>query len=298
MKQEDLKLKFKRNEKFKEIVLLFSAMNIPFEIRSEGNFKIILVEKNERRNALSQIYCYRKENQLVLKDVLSEKDKFDYFSYYLVIVVFFSFYLFQMMEKNFFLELNILELGVLSVKKVWQNEWYRLITALTLHADFLHILSNALFGGLIIYFVLKKIGKGTGWFFVLISGIAGNLISVLVQHETYVALGSSTACFGALGLLTGERIFNSGRTNLIIKNTAFLPFASSLAFLGLFGTSAGSDITAHFSGYLCGLLIGSIYTFSSKKVNLKNRFLNIFFGCLSVLIIVLSWVMAFTKISQ
>lgn len=289
--RKELVLKFNRKEKFKEISLLFYAMNIPFEVKSKDNMRLIIVPEKERRNALFQIYCYRRENLLTFKDLDSDVEEMDYFSYYSIVFVFFCFYIFQMFGIKIS-SLNLIEKGALSVIGIKNGEWYRVVTALTLHSDFLHILSNAFFGGLITYFVLKRVGRGIGWFLILLSGIAGNTISVFIHSESYVSIGSSTACFGSLGILTIERILYSDKTILKIKNSIFLPFASSLAFLGLFGASPDSDIFAHLFGYISGLLIGFLYLFLNKKIQLNVRLVNILAGCLTISVIIISWLMA------
>ncbi|MGC8765448.1 MAG: rhomboid family intramembrane serine protease [Brevinematia bacterium] len=291
--EKKLILKFRRKERFKDISLLLYAMNIPFEVKNDNGNRLIIISESRRKEALYQIYCYRKENSTDVRGVEPEVETMDYLSYYSIILVFFCFYIFQMIEINFFGEVSIIKLGALSVKGFRNGEWYRVITALTLHSDFLHILSNAFFGGIFAYFVLKKAGSGIGWLLILISGISGNLLSVFLQDESYVSIGSSTACFGALGILTAEKIVNINKASLILKNSIFLPFASSLAFLGLFGTSAGSDITGHFSGYISGLAIGFIYNLLSKKIKSKEKFFNILSGLAAIFIIIVSWLIAF-----
>ena len=42
------------------------------------------------------------------------------------------------------------------------GEWYRLATALTLHADIVHLLSNCLLGAVVIHYLLGLTGNGIG----------------------------------------------------------------------------------------------------------------------------------------
>src|SRR5208283_948082 len=82
------------------------------------------------------------------------------------------------------------------------------ITALTLHADFEHLFSNIIIGGLIISFLRYQIGNGWCWFLTLLTGIAGNYFNALVYQSHHFSIGASTAVYGTLGILTGLQFIN------------------------------------------------------------------------------------------
>ncbi len=289
--EKELILKFKRKEKFEEILLLLSAMRINFQVKVEKSIKLIIVSPENRKDALTQILLYRKENKKIQEEKIEEP--FNYIAYYSIILIFFGLYAFQMFERVFYSYFNLLNLGALDVEKVRNGEFYRLVTALTLHSDFVHIVSNALFGGFIFYFLFKKAGTGIGWFMVLISGISGNILSSIIEPSGFVSIGSSTACFGGLGILTSLRIFDK---ELFSLNNPFIPFLASLAILGLFGTSYGSDIFGHLFGFLAGIIIGFILTILIKKSFIKTKKVDILFGLISLTIVVASWFVAIKKI--
>ncbi|MCX7821774.1 MAG: rhomboid family intramembrane serine protease [Brevinematales bacterium] len=289
--QQDLILKFKRKERFQEILLLFSAMGINFEVITKNGIKYIIVPEEDKKKALNQILLYRKENKRIKEKSIEEP--FNYIAYYSIVFVFFMFYFFQMFERVFYTDLNLLMLGSLDVEKVRSGEFYRTVTAITLHSDFIHILSNALFGGFIFYFLFKKVGVGVGWFIVLLSGIAGNILSSFIEPAGFVSIGSSTICFGGLGILTSQRIFNKDYFNF---NNAFIPFLAALAILGLFGTSYGSDIFGHLFGFLAGMILGFLLVFMEKFYFVKSKIFNIISGLLSIILVLLSWVIAIKKI--
>ncbi len=285
--EKDLILKFKRKEKFNEILLVLSAMNINFNIKNENGLKIIIIDKQERRKALEQIFLYRKENNFKKAEFSSRR--FNYLAYYSIIIVFFSFYLFQMFERVFYKELSLLYSGSLNVSKVRSGEIHRLITALTLHSDFVHILSNAFFGGFIIYFLLKRVGVGLGWMLVLISGISGNLISSFIQREGFISIGSSTACFGGVGILGIIGFFDKEKLKL---ETKFTPLFASLSLLGLLGTSYESDIFGHLFGFISGLLLGLFFIFLEKKIMLQNKYIQVICGLIAIMITLSGWLVA------
>ena len=92
--------------------------------------------------------------------------------------------------------------GRLNAGLVQDGEWWRTITALTLHADVGHLVSNIGFGILFGYFAGQLLGAGFAWFGVLIAAALGNKINAWIQPDTHLSVGASTAVFAALGLLS------------------------------------------------------------------------------------------------
>jgi membrane associated rhomboid family serine protease len=82
------------------------------------------------------------------------------------------------------------------------GEWWRPLTALSLHADAGHLLGNAAFGSFFGYTVARYLGNGFGWLAIVASGALGNLINGLVSGADHRSIGASTAVFAALGLLS------------------------------------------------------------------------------------------------
>ena len=81
------------------------------------------------------------------------------------------------------------------------HEYFRLITSMFLHANIYHLLTNMWS----LYIVGTQIesfyGKRKFITIYLISGIAGNLLSLLFQADNIVSVGASGAIFGLLGSL-------------------------------------------------------------------------------------------------
>src|SRR5574341_1050112 len=91
--------------------------------------------------------------------------------------------------------------GSADAERILQGELFRTVTALTLHADVAHALSNAVAVALFLSAVSSILGAGLGSAFVLLAGAGGNLANAFLQGSPYVAVGASTAVFGAVGLL-------------------------------------------------------------------------------------------------
>ena len=91
--------------------------------------------------------------------------------------------------------------GQLSASAVRDGELWRVVTALTLHADIGHIFANSFFGTVFGLFVGRHLGSGLGWLMVLCCGALANFTNAWIQPDAFRAVGASTATFAALGLV-------------------------------------------------------------------------------------------------
>lgn len=150
--------------------------------------------------------------------------------------------------------------GALDTQAVFdRGEWWRLGTALFLHADPAHVISNALNGILAFSAVLTTIGRRRGWLLLILAALAGNLAVAAMNYPgPYRSLGASTAIFAGIGLLTGRAIRLVGRTGHPYRWRAmFVPLAAGLTVLGLYGAGGMQiDVGAHLTGFVAGLALG------------------------------------------
>lgn len=157
-----------------------------------------------------------------------------------------------------------LERGVARSDAILQKgEWWRTITALTLHADFGHFAGNLLFGLLFAAFVLPQLGGGATWLFILLSGILGNALNAWgYRGDVHGSIGASTAVFGALGLLVGADLIGRLMAHQIRRLWQIVvPLGAGLAFLAFLGVGEEGgkvDIMAHFWGLSAGMPLGML----------------------------------------
>ena len=148
------------------------------------------------------------------------------------------------------------------VRIIDDGEWWRVVTALMMHADLPHLLGNLSFGSLLMWFVLRAYGTRLGWVWVLLAGAAGNLaVAVAFYPERFAGIGASTAVFAAVGLLVVHGfIWARGGAGLRGHRAWLVPLGAGLAMLGVFG-SGGSDGTvdlgAHLAGFAAGFVVGA-----------------------------------------
>lgn len=146
------------------------------------------------------------------------------------------------------------------------GQWWRVLTTLGLHKDIAHLAGNLGFGAIFAWFVVKRWGNRKGWWFVLLSGILGNvLLAMTYFHTQHLSIGASTAVMGAIGLLTGASVkeWKNRSANDAAATGRFRPvgvslFASLLLFslLGGGGGAENIDVAAHLWGWLAGIVIG------------------------------------------
>lgn len=147
-------------------------------------------------------------------------------------------------------------------------EWWRPLTSLFLHGDLEHLMGNIAFGVLFGLWCGNTLGKWRGWGLMLAAGVIGNFLNILVRHsEDFASLGASTAVFGALGLLTGSGLWHSvrhpARGGLL---RTFAPLVAGLVLLSWLGIGGPrTDVTAHFFGFLSGLLIAPLVLLTGSR---------------------------------
>ncbi len=136
------------------------------------------------------------------------------------------------------------------------DEPWRAATALTLHADLLHVAANAVMGALFVNLVCGALGNGVGLAAVLLAGIGGNWINALVQQPSHNAVGASTAVFAALGLLCGLALSRRRRRGARGRRL-LAPLGAGLGLIAMLGVGgAQTDLWAHLFGFAVGVCLG------------------------------------------
>jgi membrane associated rhomboid family serine protease len=142
--------------------------------------------------------------------------------------------------------------GCAQAALICSGQWWRAVTALTLHADGPHLYSNLLFGTLFGYLLSHELGPGVAWLMVLLAGAAGNALNACLQAPGHTSVGASTAVFAAIGAtVVLQWPHHAGRGRLLRRAA---PLVIGVAFLGLLGVSGErTDVLAH----VCGLAVGA-----------------------------------------
>ncbi|MFT3867917.1 MAG: rhomboid family intramembrane serine protease [Nibricoccus sp.] len=165
---------------------------------------------------------------------------------------------------------GLTDAALLDARRVFdQGEWWRVWTALWLHADLGHLVSNAANGFMIFSVVIATFGFYAGWSLIGASAITGNVAAVALHAgDDYRSLGASTAVFAALGLLVGRAIRLAIRVGRLHRlRTLLTPLFAGLVILGLYGAGGVQvDVLAHALGFAAGILFG----FCAVRTNVKT----------------------------
>jgi membrane associated rhomboid family serine protease len=183
-----------------------------------------------------------------------------------------------------------LRLGSANAAKILDGEWWRLVTALTLHSDVVHLLSNLAIGGIFVFLLCRELGSGLAWTLLLAAGSIGNLFNAVMQSGTHNSVGASTAVFGAVGLLAALSLV---RYRHHLQRRWPLPVAAALTLLVLLGTEGkNTDIGAHLFGFLTGIALGLVTESVIARYGLPGRSMNALLAMLSGVIVVTCWLVA------
>jgi rhomboid protease GluP len=145
-----------------------------------------------------------------------------------------------------------LRVGRIDGAAVAAGQWWRTVTALTVHVDLAHLGGNLAFGAFFGYFVGRYLGAGFGWLNVLLAAALANGLNVWVQGAGHRSIGASTAVFAALGLLVAYT-WRRGFFRDTPWRGRIAPIVAGLGLLAFTGTSGeNTDLGAHLFGFIMG----------------------------------------------
>lgn len=145
--------------------------------------------------------------------------------------------------------------GSADAASILDGELWRTVTALCLHADWGHVISNALFGAVFVAAAAAGYGPGVAIALTLVAGAGGNLANAVFQGPGHISVGASTAVFAAVGLLGGRGVAHRLRRGEIGLRP-WIPVAAGFAIIAMLGTGERSDVWAHLFGFLTGGFLG------------------------------------------
>ncbi len=271
--------------------LVLTAVGIPHQLEQQEEGWIILVPKAWREEAIRQIRLFEDENRKSASGQAHEHRPIRYaresiWSILMVSAAMSLTFRYEIREKA-------LATGAASSDRIMDGEWWRAITALWLHADPSHFLSNMVIGGFIIFWLIEETSPGAGWFLALLTGAVGNYVNALIHgYDGHISIGASTAVFGALGSLCGLRAVK--RKNL--PTEMLRAVGAGLALLAMLGSGKERvDLGAHLFGFVAGLGAGSVTGFIMKSTKARLPYTGRFLGILSYFVVTAAWILAVFK---
>jgi rhomboid protease GluP len=185
---------------------------------------------------------------------------------------------------------GIREAGMMDSQRVAAGQWWRLFTAVTLHADLPHLLSNITSGLILLGLAMARYGTGVALLIAFLSGVGGNVAGLLLYSDAHKGLGASGMVMGALGLLAitppadgWDRQVGIG---LILRG-----IAATFLMLVLIGFSPRSDVVAHIGGYVGGVVFGLVISRWSARV-LQDSITSLAAAATLFLTVIITWWLA------
>jgi len=248
---------------------VLQSLSIPYQIISDEDLVYLLVPSELAEKAKFELWQYEQENRQEKKTPprltpITQSSIPGVFAYLAVITIVAVLAGEAVFDRNWFAAGRVD--GVL----IRGGEWWRAITALTLHAGIKHFAGNAVFGAFFGYMAGRVLGPGVTWFAVVIAAFGANLLNTLLLDSTHRSIGASTAVFAVLGILAGfvwrGQLVKQDRWAYRIG-----PIVGGLALLAYTGAGdANTDVGAHVTGFACGFMTGFVLTAVYKYIPRKK----------------------------
>lgn len=247
--------------------LVLQAMGVPHGILQVDDSFVVVARADLADRAREELTRYERENvgwpprEIVRRPVSQGIHAAIVYGGLLALV-----YLFQHDQRY---GLDWATVGRADAGLIRAGEWWRAITALTLHVDLPHLAGNIVFGAAFGVVLAQSIGVGLAWWAFLVTGTLGNLVNARLQDPAHVSMGASTAVFGALGVLATFEWMR--RRELSYRGwRRWAPLIMGVGLLAWLGTGGASiedpraldgtlqrvDVMAHVFGFGVGALGG------------------------------------------
>jgi rhomboid protease GluP len=287
---DDMRVVFESRNRLEcsDRALVLAAVQIPYEIVDDATSCALLVPSAFSAQAMDQLMQYDDENPLRIEvkaaPIRYQNAMPGLIAYALIICGVALIAEFASWGKDWYAA------GRVDGALIRAGEWWRTITALTLHSGLQHLAGNLLFGLLFGLFAGRLLGPGVAWLGIVLAGAAGNALNTFLLEASHRAVGASTAVFAALGLLAAY----VWRGKLMAQDRwpyRIGPIVGGFALLMYTGTGdERTDIGAHLMGFLSGMAGGILL--SSLREHLDSPRLQRICGGLAFAILGIAWLLA------
>jgi rhomboid protease GluP len=286
---EDLRVVFesRNRQSCADRALVLESLQIPHQLFDDGTSCALLVPAHWSAQAVSELHLYDEENPPLLRKIPPRIEYHDavpgLVGYVLVICLVAGMAGYSFFQANWFVA------GRVDGELIRHGELWRLFTALTLHADIKHLLSNLVFGVFFGLFAGRLLGSGVAWLAIVLSAATANALNTLLLESTHRSIGASTAVFAALGVVAGFVWFRQLMSQDRWSNR-YGPIVGGLALLMYTGTGGpNTDVGAHLLGFLCGF--AASYLLSRSGIARRPQ-TQVVAGCVALGLVIFSWTIA------
>ena len=279
--------RYARRQQAEDDALALAAVGIGSRIVAEGIGLTLVVAEADALRARHELIEYHGENQARASPPLRPPQEGLKFALaYAALLVFV-----QGAAGRSLVGFDWWTAGYAQAGLIVSGEWWRTLTALTLHADLAHLASNIVAGGVFGIALAQFLGPGLAWFAILISGAVGNELNALAHPASHTAVGASTAVFAALGLVA----VLSWRRKAAVSARGMrgvLPLVAGVALLADLGTGGErTDLGAHAFGFIVGIIFGAGLLMAGARVP-RGRRAQFAYGAAALSLVGLAWSLA------
>jgi membrane associated rhomboid family serine protease len=274
----------------RQLALVLDSRSVPCLIVAGDGGLRLLVPPEQYERALHELRCYVRENEHWPPPTPLARPLFENtlatLSVLILLATFHNLTRIDIALPGISLP-DWVAIGNANAGKILDGQWWRLVTALTLHADWAHLSSNLAIGGIFVVFLCRELGSGLAWSLLLSAGALGNLVNAAVQTSGHSSVGASTAVFGAVGILSALSLV---RYRHQLQRRWPLPVAAALALLAILGTEGkNTDLGAHLFGFIYGSFLGLIAEYLIGRRGAPGPVLNGLLALVSVATVVGAW---------
>jgi membrane associated rhomboid family serine protease len=275
-------------ERCADLALVLESQGIPSQIHRGEQGWVLSVPASAEPLARIEIAAYRAESRLAAQPQPARELPVG--SPWPALAVFAALLLtFKLAQSALWLDIDWLTAGRIDGGRMFAGEWWRAVTALTLHADLGHLLGNLAFGAFFGYSVARYVGAGCGWLAIVLCGALGNCMNVLLMGAEHRAIGASTAVFAALGILSAY-CWRHGFPPGASRRERFAPVVAGLGLLAFTGTGGiNTDLGAHLFGFVAGFGGGLVF---ARFGFARTRLIQGSCGVLALAVVAVAWLAA------
>ena len=154
-------------------------------------------------------------------------------------------------------------LPAVNQKIFYQGQWWRVFTAILIHSDLAHLLSNLYMLSIFSFFVYGYFGFKVYPLFTFLGASLVNLISVATYPQEVRLLGASGLVYLLGGFWLSLYLFIQRQYTISSRIMRVL----GIALMVFFPTSfeATTSYRTHFIGFIIGVAMGFFYFFKNKQ---------------------------------
>lgn len=246
-----------------ERAFVLTAVGIASEVEWEGGSYVVRVESVARAHAEHHLWQYEQERRRPVQvepPFTPRPGAWHGSLFYVGLLV-----LVPIAVAQGWLPVDPYKAATMDPARMQAGEWWRAVTALTLHWDAAHLLGNLGSGALLGFSAAQVWGNARAWLLILIAGVLANLAEGLLGSGDYVSAGASTAVFAALGLVAAHA-WRTRRQSAPSPLRRWAPLIAGVAMLGFFGAGSGepgmygetdsTNVLSHALGFMAGVACG------------------------------------------